>query len=315
MDLKKESKNKNKNKIYALLIASAIAGVAGYFFINPKVAQVGDYSIYKNDVDCRDAIILSSYPDDKRKLGLYQLTQSYQYAQILKNFKQTITKDQIQKEKERINKSTLMPENLAKIKAACGGDGWAYENAFILPALVDRVIYYEFFLKNPEIHRELFEKAQEWRDRAIKNPGDFETLAKKENHPVSLFAVSLDRGLEWAPPPGIKGMKQGPTMIDRSGKGAPAAIQRSLDQQQEQQISAEGKKWIEDVIKPLQPGQVSPLVIDQGEVWMVVKYLKPTVNEKNSFNMQGAVFPKRNYGEWLEAQKKLIPVNPPLLLK
>ncbi|NBQ52849.1 MAG: hypothetical protein EBU49_04630, partial [Proteobacteria bacterium] len=77
MDMKK------KTKIYALLIAAGIAGVAGYFFINPKVAQVGDYPIYKNDVDCRDAIILSSYPDDKRKLGLYQLTQSYQYAQIL----------------------------------------------------------------------------------------------------------------------------------------------------------------------------------------------------------------------------------------
>jgi hypothetical protein len=298
-----------KKKIYALILASVVAGLAGYFFINPKVAQVGDYSIYKNDVACRDAIILASYPDDKRKLGLYQLIQSYQHAQILKNFKQAITKDQIRKEKERIDKSTLMPENLAKIKSACGGDGSAYENAYVLPALVDRVIYYEFFLKNPEIHRELFEKAQAWRDAAIENPANFETLAKKESHPVSLFTVSLDRGLVWAPPPGIREPRQEPAIIDRSGRGAPAAIQRNLDQRQEEQISAEGKKWIEDVIKPLQPGQVSSRIIDQGEVLMVVRYLKPVVSGRNKFSMQAAIFPKRNYGEWLEGQKKLVPVS------
>ncbi|MEY4630144.1 MAG: hypothetical protein RIQ81_264 [Pseudomonadota bacterium] len=303
------------NKIYHLLLAFAVAALAVYFFINPKVAQVGDYSIYKNEVECRDAIILVSYPDDKRKLGLYQLTQSYQHAQILKNFKQPITKDQIQKEKERIDKSTLMPENLAKIKSACGGDGKAYENAFILPTLADRVIYYEFFLKNQDIHRELLEKAQVWRDLAIKSPGDFGTLAKKENHPVSLFTVSLDHGLVWAPPPGIREARQEPAIIDRSGQGTPAAIQRNLDQRQEEQVSAEGKKWIEEVIAPLQPGQVSSRIIDQGEVWMVVKYLRPTANKKNSFNMQAAIFPKRNYGEWLEAQKKMIPVNPPVSIK
>ncbi len=298
-----------------MAIAATILGVGAavaigikYYGQNPIVAHVGDYAIYQDDVACRDGVISLSYPDDKRKLGIKQLIQSYQYAQILKNHQNEITKEKIKAEKKRIDDSTLMPENLAKIKLACGGDGAAYENAFVLPVFSDRVIYYEFFLKDAGIQREFLDVAQAWRNQVAKTPDLFEALAKKENRTVSNFTVSLDRGLEWQMDARHKDSKT-PALIDQSGKATPAAIRRHIDENQKEQTSTEGKKWIEEIIKPLSPGQVSPQVIDQSEVWLVVKYLKPSPGEKQSFELKAAVFPKRNYGDWLEAQKKLVSVS------
>ena len=302
---------KIKNKIFTALALITIAGGAAYFTANPKVATVGDYSIYKNDVACRDAVISVNYPDDKRKLGLFQLTQSYKYAQILKNFHQMITKDQITKEKKRIDQSTLMPEKLAEIKTACGGDGITYENAFVLPTLADRVIYYEFFLKNPTIHRDVLKEAQDWYNQIKNTPEQFERLAKKENHMVSLFTVSLARGLEWEQPKNEHSpTPAGHGLLDGSGKAIPIAIQKSLEKDQQNKTSREGEQWIAEIIAPLKPGQISPRVIDQGEVFLLVKYLKKSSKEKNTFHMQANVFPKINFGTWLDAQMKLVRVDP-----
>ena len=279
------------------------------------VATLGDYALTQKDIDCRDAVIHQSFPGEKRKLGLQQLIRSYQNVQILKNHQEEITAEKIKKEKERINKATLMPEKLDKIKSACGGEeAKPYENAFIIPTLADRTIYYDFFLKNQAIHKESFVKATEWREKLTKTPQQFKALAKKENIPVSSLTVSLERGIEW------KNMQKERERQEPKNKNAnpppppnskpvPLAIQKQLEEKQQKQISHEGAKWINEIINPLKPGQISPQIIDQSEVWLVVQYLKPSKKEKDSFQLQAAVFPKKDYGAWLETERSKVTVK------
>ena len=271
------------------------------------VVSVGDYSISQKDIECRNAVIKVSFPEDKRELGLQQLIKSYQYAQILKNNNHEITDEKIQQERKRIDQTTLMPEKLQKIKTACVEEK-VYLNAFVGPTLADRTIYYDFFIKTPDIHASSFQEAYVWRNRIAVKATLFEAMAKKEKHPLSKSKVSLTRGIESE---GIEKDKDRSSFQKQNNnvKSVPIEIQKKMEANKKNQISAEGKKWIDEIIKPLKPGQVSPQIIDQGEVWLVVRYLKPDPKEKDTYLLQSAAFPKRNFSEWLEEEKRKIVVH------
>ena len=99
--------------------------------------------------------------------------------------------------------------------------------------------------------------------------------------------MSLARGLEWELPEDKNFPKPaGHGLIDGSGKAIPIAIQKSLEKDQQNRTSRE------------------------GEAFLLVKYLKRSAKEKNTFHMQANVFPKKNFGTWLDAQMKLVRVDP-----
>jgi hypothetical protein len=273
---------------------------------DPKALQVGDYILRRSAVECRDAVITASFPEDKRKLGRDQLLQAYRHVQILKNFGREITLDQINAEKERVNQSTLTPQKLAQIKQACGGENSkAYEAAFLVPSIADRLIYYDFYLKTPGLHQESLLKAQKWKEKVATLPSQFESMAKQENVPISSFKVSLKKGLELHRAPAKSGNQIKETLLS-DHPPIPHLIDSKFKQERDALLSQEGKKWIDEILNPLQPGQISEQVVDQGELLLVVKYLKPTPFQKDSYEIQAAVFPKRPYNEWLETEKQKV---------
>lgn len=294
-----------KKMIFRLLPLTLVLGLMGCWF-DPKAIQVGDFIIKKSAVDCRDSVITASFPEDKRKLGRDQLIQAYKYVQILKNHGVEITPENIKSEKERINSTTLTPEKLAAIKAACGGeDSKAYEVAYVIPTLVERTIYYDFYLKTPSLHTDTYAKAESFRTKVTGMGAQFDSIATQENIPVSFFKVSLKKGLELHKTPAKKGTKIKETLL-ADAPPVPVHEDPKFKKEQEEKKMLEGKRWIEEILSPLQAGQVSDQVIDQGEMWLVVRYLKPTPWQKDSFEIQTAVFPKRPYAEWLEVEKQKV---------
>lgn len=280
--------------------------LVGRFSKPHKIVTIGDYTLTDADIACRDAVIKTSFPNESRNLGLSQLVKSYQHAQILKNHGYEITPDKIKAEKERIDRASLMPEKLTKIKSACGGDGPAYEKAFIVPTLADRTIYFDFFLNNKDIHRESFERAYSWKEKVIKSPSSFRNMAEEEKIVVNQLKVSASRGIE------LVENQPEPRADSKNLQEAPEAIRKRFDSDQKA-TALEGTQWIEEIIKPLRPGEISAKVIDQRETWAVIKLIGKDSKDKDAYVVESALFPKRDYRDWLSAEKQKVNVSNSLL--
>lgn len=275
-------------KQIALIFLVSLSGCSW----DKKVAQVGDYPIYESAVKCRDAVIAINFPDDKRKLGLDQLLQSYRLVQILKNYGQPVTDATIQQEKERIDKTTLTPQALAQIKAACDGDkSKGYIDGFVIPNYAERTIYHDFFLHNPKIHQEPLNFASKFKSEIENRPEQFANEALKEKIPLSVFKVSLAKGVE----PHRINKLQGFYSKEILNPPVPPG-----------ETSQEGTKWINQIITPLKPGQVFPELVDQGDVFLVVRYLRSIAPRDKLYEVQAAVFPKLAFNQWLEPEKQKV---------
>jgi hypothetical protein len=262
----------------------------------PYVAKIGDYKITQKDRDYRDKIIRVYYPETAESYGLRQLVGSYTNAQVLKNNDQKLDDEILKKEEERINQNTRAPETLERIKQIFGDDVESYRKVFILPTYADRVIYFEYFMNNPEIHAPSLKAAQEFLAEANQNPSQFKTLAEKKAKRFTRFEISLHRGMVWEK-----------TETDRPGPKGPKKIAPLPAE-----VSPEGKKWIDEVIRQLKPGQVHGQVIDKTEYWLVAKYvglksgrLEPT------HQFEAAILPKQDFGKWFEAEKAKIKFDLP----
>ena len=281
---------------------SLIFFVSACHLINSKVAQVGSYAIYQRDVECRDAIIKLGFPGEERSLGLTQLIRAYQFAQILKLHGREVTADTLKKERQRIDEKTLFPEKLAEIKKKCGDGGVEYERAYLLPVLVERVLYYEFFISDPAVHAVSLEKPNRFLSQALIKPTGFAALAKKEGLRIAQLTVSLSTGLQWKLPNQEKNPPPPSQPI-------PAAVSQKFESQKGIESSTEGKKWVEELIKPLKPGELIPRIIDDRETWLVARYLKPVVAKVDTYELEVVSFPKRNFDEWLAQEVKLISIQ------
>lgn len=257
-----------------------------------KVAQVGDYPIYQSAVECRDAVVAINFPDDKRKLGLEQLIQSYRVVQVLKNYGQEVTEAIVKQEKEHIDKTSITPDKLAQIKEACkGADSKGYVNGFVIPHYAERTIYHDFFLHSSQIHQDPLVKATKFKEAIQYSPQQFASTALKEKIPLAEFKVSLARGIEPNKVKKIEGYYSKEMMNPPLLPG---------------DSSQEGNKWIEQIISPLSPGEVYPQLVDQGDVFVVVKYLRSIAPRDKLYEVQAAVFPKLSYNEWIEPEKQKV---------
>ncbi len=143
-----------------------------------KIAKVGGLTISQSEVKRRDDITRLYYPQEKRSLGEEQLTRAFAYAAILERHKQPITSEDLRKEASRIEQTSLMPDKLAQIKALFNGDEAMYLKVYILPTLVERLLYYEVFLHDPKIQQESLKPASDFLRTVLSKPQKFKQIAK-----------------------------------------------------------------------------------------------------------------------------------------
>jgi hypothetical protein len=291
-----------------LLLAVILGAYAGTFLFRPLVV-VGDWKIYKKDVQFRDQIILLNFPEEKRSMGLYQLAKSAINLAILQNNGVNISDAQIEEELSRIDAKTKNPEQLMKIKQIFNDDIEAYKKDFVLPALVDSMIYFEFFLKDPKVQEASLNEVAKFIGEAQKPNTDFKTLALKWNLPIQKLVVSLKNGLTWTNPESAKSKRPLPgrpekmKVLNQNNKNQALLdrVNAHLRLDGAPKNTEDAKKWYDSVIQPMTPGQVTSTPLSQDERWLVAHYLGK--NAKGDFELDIVAFNKINYSQWYEREK------------
>jgi hypothetical protein len=280
--------------ISLLLFSFAVLWIT--VFTNPILGKVGDYEITQQDVRYRNDLFHVYSPNEKASPGLEQLIKAFTYAQILKNNGHPITDDILKKEEQRIDQKTLVPEKLEIIKSIFKGDNQSYRKIFILPTYVERTIFYDFFLKDPAAQAASKKVASDFLDSVLKNPSRFSTLAQKNNLKTHQLFISQTEGVYFELP------KELQDNISAGENETPEAITQELKKQTQSQKDVEAEKWIEEVINPLQVGQVFSQIIDNGEYWLVARLSKKPKKSTSPFVMESVTFPKADYSQWLEKE-------------
>ncbi len=269
---------------------------------DPVVARVGDYEIRKSDVELKDKVTRYYYPAETRSLGQEQLIQTFVNAQILKNHARGVTESDLKKEEERIDQHTIAPEKLEQIKQIFGGDKERYRRVFVLPTLVDRVIYYDFFLKDDEAQEKAKQKAVGFLQSVKTSPNRFSEMAKQKGFQITRLKVSLKGGVQ-AERPELPNEHPAPPM--------PEMISQKFKKDEQHRVSEEGQRWIEEMIRPQRPGEVLPSLIDTGENWLAVRYLSPMRGTKDTYQLEAVGFPKADYAQWLTAERSKVTITKP----
>ena len=276
------------------------------------VAQVGDYPLTQKMVDLREKVAKVYYPKEPTKVGLLQLTRFYTYAQILKNHNRPVTDQALEQEEKRIDANTRDPDTLNKIKDIFGKDHESYRKVFILPAYVDRIFYYDFFLNTPELQAQFTNKAEEFFREATAAPQDFVKLAQKHSFTVQEVTLDPNEGLEWQPYGKAKEKHkgEGPRMIDQSSKSkVQIDLQSRMEKEQNSFKKEQAQHWLAEVVANTKPGALFHSLVDMQEQWVVLKYLgkKPVKKGPPQYLFHAVNFPKADFSKWLtEEQGKVV---------
>lgn len=296
-----------------------LAGISGFspekWLRNRKTAaKVGDYAITVADAEYRDQVIRAYYPKReilsrgrRGKEGLNQLVRAMTSAEILNRYGVNITEEDLTKEEARIEKTTLLPDKLEEIQKIFEGDRDAYRRVFVLPAYAEREIYFGLFLRNPKIHSESLEAAGLFLKQALENKTPFRKLAASYELKAMLYSLSPEHGLKLERRKPLKNNKKISIPMERSDP--PEGVKSSLEDSRKQVESNEARRWTEEVISHLRPGQVFDKVVDMRLHWGIVHYLGPSRSRPGIHDLEIVFIPKRDYEEWLKEEKAKIPVE------
>jgi hypothetical protein len=265
------------------------------------IAHVGQFTITRQDVAWRDALHDLYFPQDKRKVGLDELVHAYTAAQILLKHGYALTAKAIEAEERRIDETTLMPDMLARIKAVFQGNQDGYRRVYVLPTLVERVVYYEFFLHDRKAQAESLRTAESFLAKAERDSANFRELAMAEGLAITSFTVAMSSGIRW------HHAEQDPNEKAASPPaGMPPKVVEGLKQNQAGQSRDEAERWIKEVIAPLKPGAVFGKAVDFGEEWLVVRLVGPTPGAKESYELECVSVRKNAYERWWEMESKKV---------
>jgi hypothetical protein len=269
---------------------------------DPVIAEIGRFKITESYARYRDGVERALNPHETRNLGLSYLGRVYPLAEIYLVNGQRLDQETLLKEEKRIDRETAAPEVLAQVKAVFGDHHQAYLDVYVLPVYVERELYFGYFLKSPIAQAKSISQAEELLREANVAPEKLESIAKAHGNPTAKFTVSLQNGLEWPPPPPSPGSKARPNPEEDRLRAALAA------QAAGSEANSIGRQWIEQLIRPLKPGMLVSRVIDGGNSWQVVRYVRPAPDRKDAYEMQGAFVPKDRFDEWLKTEKTKIKV-------
>jgi hypothetical protein len=292
-----------KNKIIIFSLAAII--LIGFFFFFHTVAVVGDLRISAKDVSYRNKVNKIFYPNDPNDYGKEQLITAFTYAQILKNNGVEISDKVLKEEEARIDQNTKAPDVLEKIKKVYGNDKESYQKDFVLPTYAERTIYFDFFNKSKKAQAKSLAKVNDFLLSIAETKKPLSFLAQEQGYTYKKFEISKENGIEWENPKEKKIPHS--KLIDKSATTKQKEVQQSIDEQSHNQAQESANFWIDNVISRMTPGQIVQEPVDNGENWMVVKYLKNL--GKKTFEMEAILIPKDSYEEWLKTEKAKIKVR------
>jgi hypothetical protein len=273
------------------------------------VARVGDLEITQRDVEAMRQV-QSIYDDSVAVVtadrALQELISNFVVVQILKNNGLAIDHDTLLKEREYFEGLETNRKAVPKFKMLFAPDGKLgpelYLRDVILPEYAERVIYHEFFLRDPKIQQEAHEKALSFLAKVKAKPDDFEKIAQASQLKAGVFRAT-DRmvgtegpAYEMASPLGGKKVEGALPFLARPEMTDEAYRVRAV-------------KATMDAGRELQLGQVFPEPIETKEGWWVYRLLQKSRKPVFTLRLQGVYFSKADYPSWLEKEKTRVTIT------
>lgn len=244
------------------------------------VCLVGNIHITKDDVSMRAKVSEIFYPGSgKEYVGLAQLIKGYLSEEILRSLGYNVDEAELEGEAGRIDANTKAPDTLKKIKDIYGRDRKGYIKTFVRVVYAERFLYNEAFLKSGEIHKEQYQKADEFLKASIKSPGKFKNIAATMGIDSQRLRLSLKDG--------IVNIEE-----DRAGRRDSAEAQ-----------GIEQAKRLIDAISTIKPGEVYPEVIEWREGYQVIRYIKKAGED---YIIESSGVQKMDYDKWFWERASLI---------
>lgn len=301
---------KNKQLLYILGAIAFVIFCVWFFEGRTIYAKVGDFKIYKKDIEYRNNLIRMNYPEEKGDYGYKQLEKSYINYQVMRNHGYKEIERRLENEVDRIEKNTKMPELLKKIKEEIfKGDMSAYKRAFVIPAAVDEEVFFGFYATQEKLHESSQKLAQDILEQLKSNP----TALKKISHDMKfdyiLYQISKDDIVLVNP----ETMKPVSNLHSRENfKGKPK--EKIKSQESDAVVGDEGINpraelahyWNNVILKETRSGDPISQPISLNDQWYVGRVLK---SDKQNKIVELVSIPKKSYSEILEAEKEHIPIR------
>jgi hypothetical protein len=270
------------------------------------VARVGDLEVTPLDVEAMK-LVQGIYDETtvSADRALKELISSFTIVQILKNNGFAIDHDTLLKETSYFEGLETNRKVVPKFKVLFAPDGKfgqeLYLRDVILPEYAVRVIYHEYFLRDPKIQQEAHEKALSFLSKAKAKPDDFEKIAQEFQVKTGIFRAT-DRlvnsegpAYEMASPTGGKRLE---------GTFPFLAFPEVTDEA----YRVRAVKATIDTGRELPLGQVFPEPIETKEGWWVYRLLQKSRKPVFTMRLEGVYFPKADYSAWLEKEKAKVAV-------
>ncbi|MBI2890054.1 MAG: hypothetical protein HYY13_04640 [Nitrospirae bacterium] len=272
----------------------------------PLAARAGECEITQKDLQDRQEVLKITEEGRVVEPGivLSHLLKACVGASIMKKHGKAVTTEVLETEAGRIDRETLAPEVLARIKAVFGGRRKAYLANYILPVYVGRVLPYDVVRWSPEIQGGRRAEAEAWMRSVRERPREFDRRAKEA---LGREATGLDVTSEgWLP---VHESRPGGPAPQSALSGVPpnVAAAAGLPSGDAQRSDAEwAKRFLSETLSGVRPGEVVPEVVEMPDMFLVLRYDRK-VGERRLLRM--AAFHKRSHDEvyWDEARD--IPVR------
>lgn len=251
---------------------------------NPIVAEVGSTKISKKEVELRAQAMKAFSPQLNDKIALEQLIRSYTLAEVMKSKGMKGFDESVAQEAKRIDDSSKNNPKMAEVKKVFGRDDAAFKKLFVVPMLADRLAYMEGYLKDQEFHKNQKEKAEKFLVDSQKNSGNMEEMAKKNGYFYKKGVMDSAKGLVW---------EADRNVASGNLPGGPFIAEQ----------------WKKTVLNNTPAGKVAPTLVEQGNMWVVLKNGGASAKAKGATEVVAVVIPRQPFGAWLEKNKSSVSVK------
>lgn len=293
-----------KKVIIPSIIIAVLVSIALYEVLRERpTAVVGKIEIYRKDAEYRDQIVKIYYPQENRKMGLFQLVKGARNIEILRNHGVEFGDDMVAAEYQRMKAESKDPKMLEQIRQVFGDDEKAFYRNFVLPNLADHHIYFNFFLTDEGIQAESLKQANDFiKLVSSQNEKSFKALADEKNIKAKGLTLSLTRGMLWEAEKRMR--DKNPKDLKRP---QPAPVDPKVAEYLNIDTIKDAEEWYDKLIKKMNPGDVFGEPVGMGEAFVVIHYLEKV--NKDDYTLEVAFFPKLDYGSWYKKESAHVKVD------
>jgi hypothetical protein len=264
--------------VVAALLATACGG--------PEVvATVGERSITRRDVRYRQQVMrVRSRAAKPAYLALFALVREALMAEVARHHGVVVTEAMLTDEAARVQEQSRDPRTLARIRAVFGGNQAAYRRLVLEPTLVNQMLHARFSLDH-SIQATPLARAKHVlgavRSNLMSIP-EAATAFDGEHREVEVIdgRIRHDNGEDLSDIPAVR-------------KG------HALD------LPNADTALVDRVVRPLDPGQLHPKVIEDRWAFMVVQLVSRTGNDAR---LEMVVIPKLQFDPWFRGRSRSVPL-------